>query len=654
MRASMLLEEDPAAAARQAGAILADNPGHDAASLLLTAARRRLGDSASAVGVIESLSRNHAASALIQLELGRTYAACGRDAEARAALERAVELDCKLSDAWHELSAQRLRAGDTASADAAYLVYLQLTPEPPQLVDAHVALHSKRLAAAQSVVKQRLRDAPNEVAALRLLASIAAQRGDEVATESALSRVLQLEPCDMMAREQLARQLIRLGRIEESLPLIERLLLAHPHTGTFLLLKAEALRLAERHAEGLAIVMGLISEQPDNPDFWLIAGNQQRFIGHAPMAIEAYQRAIELRPGYGEAYWALSNLKTFHFSAEDAQDMRRELAAASPESADGIHLEFALGQALEGQQLFAESFVHYARANTRVRAAFNYDANAMTAFVQHSKATYTSRFFAERSDWGDQALDPIFVVGLPRSGSTLIEQILASHSQVEGTRELAEVPTMARALASQSAESGADYPQNLASLAKADIAGLAARYLKGTRAARHSSKLRFVDKMLGNFVNLGLIHLMFPRAAIIDSRRHPMGCGFACYKQLFNPGMNFAYDLTEFGQYYRDYADLMDHVNAVLPGRVYRVHYERLVADTENEVRRLLDYCRLPFEAECLRFYENPRVAQTVSSEQVRLPIYSEGIEQWRHFEPWLDPLRTALGRLVDLHPKDQ
>jgi predicted Zn-dependent protease len=650
----MLLEKDPAAAARQAGAILANDPGHDAASLLFAAARRRLGDSASAVGVVESLARMHATSALIQLELGRTYAACGRNGEARAALERAVELDSSLAEAWHELAAQRLLHGDAPSADAAYLAYCRLTPDPPALADANVAFHAKRLAAAQSVVKQRLRDAPHDVAALRLLATIAAQRGDEAAAEASLSQVLRLEPCDAMAREQLARLLIRLGRIKESLPLIERLLLGQPHNAAFLILKAEALRLAERHSEGLAIITGLIADQPDNPDFWLIAGNQQRFIGNPLKAIEAYQRAIELRPGYGEAYWTLSNLKTFRFSAQDTQNIQRELAAASPAGPDGTYLEFALGQALEDQQQFATSFEHYARGNARARVEFKYDANAMTAYVQRSKATYTSRFFAQRSDWGDLATDPIFIVGLPRSGSTLIEQILASHSLIEGTRELADIPTMARELASRSADSATQYPESLASLGKAEVAVLAARYLGGTRSSRPLGKPRFVDKMLGNFVNLGLILLLFPRAAIIDSRRHPMACGFSCYKQLFNPGMNFAYDMTELGLYYRDYAELMDHVDTVLPGRVYRVNYERLVADTENEVRRLLDYCQVPFDAECLRFYENRRVAQTVSSEQVRLPIYSNGIEQWRHFEPWLDPLKIALGSLVDLYPRAQ
>src|SRR5580704_4394638 len=275
----------------------------------------------------------------------------------------------------------------------------------------------------------------------------------------------------------------------------------------------------------------------------------------------------------------------------------------------------------------------------------------MTAFVQRFKATFTRGFFSDRAHWGESAGDPIFIVGLPRSGSTLLEQILASHSSVEGTRELPYVPTIARELAGQP-ESAARYPENLASLDKGAVEALAARYLASADKHRPTAKPRFVDKMHGNFASLGLIHLMFPRAAVIDARRHPMASGFACYKQLFNPGMNFAYDLSELGLYYRDYADLMDHVDTVLPGRVYRVHYEHLAADTGNEVRRILDYCQLEFEPECLRFYENRRVAQTISSEQVRRPIYFEGLDQWRHFEPWLGPLRATLGDLVESYPR--
>ncbi|MEO7208228.1 MAG: sulfotransferase [Steroidobacteraceae bacterium] len=645
MRASMLLETDPAAAAQHASAVLANHPEHDAAALLLTTACRRLGNSSSALGIIEALANAQPASALVQLELGRTYAASGRGREAAAAFERVLALDSSLAEAWRELSAQRLLKAETAAADAAYTQYRRLTLDPPDLADAYAAFDQGRLETAEGLVRRRLQEGTNVVAAFTLLSAIALRRSDDLAEEAALRHVLLLAPCDSIAREQLVRLMVRQGRTEEALPLIERLLAAESGNSAYLVLKVLALQLAERHAEGLNIINELVAVHPDNADFWLLAGNQQRYIGHPDEAIDSYRRAIALQPGHGMAYWALANFETFHFAANDIENMQRELTRVPPAGADATGLEFSLGKAFEDQADFATSFAHYARGNKLARDSFHYDAKATTAFVQRFKATFTPGFFVHRGGWGETARDPIFIVGLPRSGSTLLEQILASHSQVEGTRELAYVPTIARELAG-TPDTAARYPENLASLRQAQIEALAARYLASAAKHRPLGKPRFVDKMHGNFASLGLIHLMFPHAAIIDARRHPMASGFACYKQLFNPGMKFAYDLQELGLYYRDYVDLMEHVETVLPGRVYRLHYERLVTDTENEVRRLSDYCQLPFEPDCLRFYENKRVAQTISSEQVRRPIYTAGLEQWRHFEPWLEPLKAALREL--------
>jgi tetratricopeptide (TPR) repeat protein len=646
MRASTLLETDPAAALRHAGAILARHPGHDAASLLLSSACRRLGDSSSAVEAMEGLGRAQPASAIIQLELGRTYAACGRNREAKCALEQATALDPGLAEAWRELSLQRLLAGETAAADCAYLQFRRLAANPPDLADAYAVFDQGRMETAESLVRRRLQQGTNEVAAFTLLSAIAARRGDDLSEDASLNEVLARAPCDNAAREQLVRLMIRQGRSEDALPLIERMLAAEPENSAYRVLKMLALQAAERAPEALSVITQMVADHPDNPEFWLLAGNQQRYSGHPREAIEAYLRAIALRQQFGMAYWALSNFETFRFTQHDIEVMQRQAMLASGAD-DRVGLQFALGRALEERGEFARSFACYERGNELARTLFNYDAKATTAFVQRFRGTFTRGFFAERECWGDTASEPIFIVGLPRSGSTLIEQILASHSQVEGTRELPYIPTIARELAGPP-ETAARYPENLASLDKSRVEALALRYLASAQKHRLLGKLRFVDKMHGNFASLGLIHLMFPRAAIIDSRRHPMASGFACYKQLFNAGMNFAYDLAELGLYYRDYAGLMNHVDSVLPRRVYRLHYERLVTDTEGEVRRLLDYCGLPFEPQCLRFHENRRVAQTISSEQVQRPIYSEALEHWRHFEPWLQPLRAALGDLPE------
>jgi tetratricopeptide (TPR) repeat protein len=382
----------------------------------------------------------------------------------------------------------------------------------------------------------------------------------------------------------------------------------------------------------------------------LLYGNLLREVGEQARAIDAYRRALVVQPGFGEAFWSLANLKTVRFTDADLKAMLQQIGRSPAIGSSRIHLEFALGKAFEDTKQYAASFEHYARGNTLYRGTIDYDPSVTTADVRRSKAIYTVPFFTERSAWGSVRLDPIFVVGLPRSGSTLIEQILASHSKVEGTRELLDVPALVRDLVREKL-ADSTYPEPVAELGRPEVAALAARYLSRTQAHRPRGSPRFVDKMLSNFGHVGLIHLMFPRSAIIDARRHPLGSGFSCYKQLFGRSVNFSYDLGELALYIRDYAELMEHMDTVLPGRVHRVHYEALVTAPEHEVRRLLDYCQLPYEAQCLRFYDNKRAVQTMSSEQVRRPIYLEGMNHWRHFETWLGPLKDALGDVIDRYP---
>jgi len=429
------------------------------------------------------------------------------------------------------------------------------------------------------------------------------------------------------------------------------LLATEPEHLRYLALKALAMRLVGRGAEAISLMEGVVAAHPEDAKGWLVYGNLLREMGEQARSIQAYRQSIVAQPGFGEGYWALANLKTFCFTDADISLMREQLARSPKIGSNRKHLAFALGKAFEDAKRFGESFEHYARGNEQQRYTLDYDAAATTAYLQSSKALYTTPFYADRSSWGSEQPDPIFIVGLPRCGSTLLEQILASHSQVEGTRELPDVPAMVMELYLRAGRGDAEYLASVASLSRAEIERMAERYLAQTRGHRPLRLPRFVDKMLGNFSHVGLIHLMFPRAAIIDARRHPMACAFSCYKQLFSRRMSFSYDLGELGSYYRDYVELMKHMDAVLPGRVHRVHYEQLVADPEGEVRRLLDYCRLPFEPGCLRFYDNPRVVQTVSSEQVRRPIYSEAVDQWRHYEPWLKPLKDALGSLADQYP---
>ncbi len=641
----MLLETDPAAAARCAGQLLSRWPAHEAASLLLAAACRRLGDAAPAVALLESLTDASPHSPILQLERGRAYAAAGRGADASAALRLAVELDPALAEAWRELAALRFLEGDTGGGDAAYLCYSRLASNPPELGDAHAALAANRLELAQALVSARLRESPQDAAALWLLAEVQARRGDRMQTETVLRQCLAAAPGHAAARHELARLLYAQQRVSEALPLIERLLATDPHNVEYLTLKAQAIRLVGRNDEAIALMESLTRQHPEDAQTWLVYGNVLREVGEQPRSIAAYRRALEVRADFGEAYWALANLKTFRFSVAELDTLRSRLQQSAADGSSRIHLEFALGKACEDAGLYAESFEHYSLGNMLHRESMEYDPAVNTADLVRTKEVFTRRFFADRAGWGSERTDPIFIVGLPRSGSTLLEQILASHPDVEGTRELLDVPTIVRELAARPDNPNEpQYPHMLASLTRAEVEGFAARYLDQTAALRPSGSPRFTDKMLSNFRHVGLLQLMFPHASIIDARRHPLGCGLSCYKQLFGWGVNFSYDLRELGLYYRDYVDLMEHMDAVLPGRVHRVQYERLVADPDTEVRRLLDYCRLPFDAGCLRFYDNRRVVQTMSSEQVRRPIYTEGVDQWRHFDPWLGPLKEALG----------
>jgi tetratricopeptide (TPR) repeat protein len=544
-------------------------------------------------------------------------------------------------------------AGETRAGDAAYTKYRRLTPDPPELSDAIVALADNRLAVAEALLRRRLLQVPQDVVALRMLADAATRRDDYAEAERRLTECLELAPGFAAARYDLAQLLYTQHRNFEVLPLVERLLAAEPRDIDYLSLKAQALRLTGRSDEAITLLEQAVADHPDEERAWLLCGHLLREVGQQARAIEMYRQALAIHPLSGRAYWSLANLKTFRFSREEITTMQQQLALGVIRGAERTHLEFALGKALEDEGEFAASFEHYARGNALHRATISHDAGAMTADVQRSKRLYTASFFAERSGWGSGRTDPIFIVGLPRSGSTLLEQILASHSQVEGTRELSDIPAVALELIARANPGGRwEYPESVAALGRPDMEAFAELYLSRTQAHRPLGKPRFVDKMLGNFGHIGFIHLMFPHAAIIDARRHPLGCGFSCYKQLFSRDLGFSYDLSELGRCYRDYADLMAHFDAVLPKRVHRVHYEQLVADPQGEVQRLLDYCGLPFEQQCLHFYENRRVVQTLSSEQVRRPIYSDAVDQWRHYEPWLEPLKDALGDLVERYPR--
>jgi tetratricopeptide (TPR) repeat protein len=396
----------------------------------------------------------------------------------------------------------------------------------------------------------------------------------------------------------------------------------------------------------------VLKTHPNQPRAWLSYGHTLKAVGRQRDCIVAYRKTVELAPTMGEAYFSLANLKTFRFAADDIHVMQALAARQELADEDRYHLEFSLGKAFEDQGQYGEAFSHYAAGNALRRKSIAYDPEETADHLRRCQVLFTSEFLAARTGHGNQAPDPIFIIGMPRAGSTLIEQILASHSQVEGTMELPDIIAIARRLSGKKSRlKPSDYPEILATLSPSELEALGGEYLERTRIQRKLARPFFIDKMPNNFLHVGLIHLILPKARIIDARRHPLGCCFSVFKQHFARGQAFSYDQTELGRYYADYVALMAHFDAVLPGRIHRIFYERMVEDPEREVRALLDYCGLPFEEECLHFYRNRRAVRTASSEQVRQPIFREGVEQWRNFEPWLDDLKAALGPVLQDYP---
>jgi tetratricopeptide (TPR) repeat protein len=537
-------------------------------------------------------------------------------------------------------------------AATSYAEQARFSINDPRLLEAGAALSGNRIPEAEALLKRHLKQHPTDVAAIRMLAEVALRLGRNVDAGKLLARCLELAPDFAVARYNYAVALHRQARSAEALREIEQALEAEPRNPGFRNLYAVILGRIGEFERANEVYAGVLAEYPQQPKTWMSYGHALKAAGRQADSIAAYRKCIQLAPGLGEAWWSLANLKTFTFTDEEVEAMRRQLERTDLDEADRLHFEFTLGKALEDAGDHAGSFAHYAEGNRVRRASSRYDASETTSLVRRSKALFTPAFFADRAGCGSPAPDPIFIVGLPRAGSTLLEQILSSHPAVEGTMELPDVISIVRGLAERGDKPDSPkYPGVLAGLAAGEFRALGERYLASTRIQRRSGRPMFIDKMPNNWSHVGLIHLMLPNARIIDARRHPLGCCFSNFKQHFARGQHFTYSLEDIGAYYRDYVELMAHFDAVLPGRIHRVFYERLVEDTETEVRRLLDYCGLPFDGRCLRFHENDRAVRTASSEQVRQPIYRDGIDHWRHFEPWLGPLERALGPVLDAYP---
>ncbi len=545
---------------------------------------------------------------------------------------------------WQAEGDRRIAAGDVAGGDAAHCAAVAAAIRDPELLEAGAALAEGRLAVAERLLRPRLKRLPTDVAAMRMLAELAGRLGRYADAETLLRRALDLAPSFREARFNLATILHRRSRSTDALAEIDRLLAVDPGNPSYRNLRAAALsRLGEFDA-ALAGYATLLADHPQQPKGWMSYGHALKTVGRTADAVAAYRRAIAQAPALGEAWWSLANLKTSRFDAADVAAMTAALAGPLADD-DRLHLEFALGKAAADAGDAAAAFAHYAEGN-RIRAAqVRYDPGETTRAVDRARAFFTAELLAARAGQGDPAPDPIFIVGMPRSGSTLIEQILASPLAVEGTTELPDLPALAWQVGARTSAKGETaYPEALADLTAADLAALGRDYLDRTRPQRKTDRPRFIDKLPNNWLHVGLIRLILPNATIIDARRGGMACGWSNFTQHFARGQGFSYSLDAFGRYYRDYAGLMAHFDTVAPGAIHRVDHEAMVADTEGTIRALLMHCGLPFEPACLRFWETERAIRTPSSEQVRQPIFGGGTAAWRAYDPWLGPLREALG----------
>lgn len=582
--------------------------------------------------------------------LQEPFRAAGND---NAAVANALQEYREKMTAEREDINARIEAGGGTNAllaeDTLYLPLLQRSLAQPAMQEALLASNAKDWAKARSILEPYLRIVPEDLAALALLAEVDVAQEREGEALEHLQRLVELAPGFLQGQQRLVTHLRRVGNANAALKYSAELLARIPENSRYQALHAGLLTAANRFDEAIALYENCFATYPGSAHDWMQYARALRTLGRQSEGIEAYRKAIQLAPTSGSAWHELSNMKLDVFEPADINYMEYLLSEEGISDEDRLNLHFTLGKAYEDAKRYDASFEHYAQGNVIRRALNDYDVGRIEDFVSQAKETFTAEFFDARANFGHQSADPIFVLGMHRAGSTLIEQILASHSQIEGTRELPNMLLIGRefgglGVRNQEGRLIADLLRDLNSLESVD---LGETYLKLCAPERHTGRPLFIDKMPANWIYTGLIHLVLPKAKIIDIRRKPMAAGFALFKMNFGQGVDHSYEQSDIARYYRAYTDLMAHFDEVLPNRVHRIQYEELVEDTETVIRRLIDYCDLPFEGQCLNYWKTERAIQTPSSEQVRQPIFKAAVDQWMHYAEWLEPMKEAFGDLI-------
>ena len=636
------------------GDLLRDDPDNQEALYMAAVCRRYKAEFDAALEFLERLKAIAPEHGRAHQEEGHTYRDMGRADDALQAYARACRYNPALEASWRGQLEIFRRKGYERQAIQVQAELERLQKLPPPLVGVMDLIAQRRLLKAEDVCRQFLQKVPHHVEAMRLLADIGMRLGVLDDAEFLLESATKIEPDNVQVRLDYIQVLRKRQKFEQALDEARHLLQTSPQNPQFKSLFAVECMQTGDYDTAITMFDEILKQLPGDPVTLTSKGHAYKTKGDYERAVDSYHDAISSQPQYGEAYYSLANLKVYTFDDDEIRSLHEQESNQNLSHIDRVHVCFALGKAYEDKRDFETSFKYYERGNALKKSQSRYNAEQMSEEFKAQREVCTAELFESRAGAGHSAPDPIFIVGLPRAGSTLLEQILSSHSEVDGTLELPNILSLSQRLrrrGRQGASKG--YPAILAELSDEELEQFGKQFIADTRIHRKGAPF-FIDKMPNNFRHIGLIQLILPNAKIIDSRRHPMACCFSGFKQLFAEGQEFTYDLTDVGRYYSDYVGLMDHWDTVLPGKVLRVQYEDVVDDLELQVRRLLDHCELPFEQACVDYHATKRAVRTPSSEQVRQPIFKSGLEQWRHFEPYLKPLKVALKPVLDRYPIDQ
>ncbi|MBA6222630.1 sulfotransferase, partial [Colwellia sp. MB02u-19] len=578
-------------------------------------------------------------------EQGFIHLALDEPALAKISFEKAVKLNPSLVASWQALIHLYRDAKQQDNMQKAANQLEKLKKLPPALLAVTELMHEGKLLKAEQICRHFLQDNQRHIDGMCMLAEIGIELKIYDDAEFLLASALELAPNHIHARSQYLNLLIRLGKYKVAEQQVEKLLAIQPDNLSFKVAKASALTGLGKIEQAIILFEQAVEQNDQIAGFQLQLGHALKTKGDIKKAIAAYQKAYQLNPSYGDAFWSLANTKTYRFSDEEIAQMQTQQNNKALALTDKVQLHFATGKAFEDRKDYNQAFQAYQEGNKLQHAHSGFDISKVEKQVAEQIKYCTAELFESRGNLGLNLPDPIFIVGLPRAGSTLLEQILASHSQVDGTMELHNILGLASRLRGRSnnkSDQEAQYPKNLNEINPEYFKRFGQQFIDETQVYREKAPL-FIDKMPNNFLHIGLIRLILPNAKIIDARRSPMACCFSGFKQLFAEGQDFSYDLEDMGRYYQAYLKLMAHWDDVLPGYVLKVNHEDVVDDLETQVRRMLDFCGLEFEQSCVDFHKTQRNIKTPSSEQVRQPIYKSATEQWRHFEPYLTPLKKVL-----------